>query len=147
MANPANVQIRSCPSCDAKNRVDPDRSIDAICGRCKRPLFASAKLIILTDANFAAEVERSPLPVLVDFWAAWCGPCRMVAPVIDQLASELAGKVRIGKLDVAANQLTAGRYRVQNIPTILIFRDGREADRIVGVQSKEALLQRLSRFM
>ena|SRR5436190_23882162 len=136
-------QIISCPSCGAKNRVDAARQVAAVCGRCKASLGEAAAPLIITDQNFAAEVERSSLPVLVDFWAAWCGPCRMVAPVIEQLAAELSGRVRVAKLDVDANQITAGRFRVQSIPSLLVFKNGREVDRLLGVQSKEAILQRL----
>ena len=145
MSTTARIQIVACPTCGTKNRVDPTRQ--AVCGKCKSPLAVEVSPLIVTDQNFAAEVEKSPLPVLIDFWAAWCGPCRMVAPVIEQLAKELSGKVRVGKLDVDANQVTAGRFRVQSIPSLLIFQNGKEVDRLVGVQSKEAILQRLQAYL
>ena len=145
MSTTARIQIVACPTCGTKNRVDPTRQ--AVCGKCRSPLAVEVSPLIVTDQNFAAEVEKSPLPVLIDFWAAWCGPCRMVAPVIEQLAKELSGKVRVGKLDVDANQATAGRFRVQSIPSLLIFKDGKEVDRVVGVQSKEAILQRLQAYL
>lgn len=143
------AQITPCSQCGAKNRVDPARLTagKAVCGQCKTTLAADTKPLTITDMNFTAEVEGSPVPVLVDFWAAWCGPCLMIAPSIEQLASEFAGKAKIGKLDVDANQVTAARFRVQSIPTLLIFKGGREADRIVGVQSKEALAARLNKFL
>ena len=145
MSTTARIQIVACPTCGTKNRVDPTRQ--AVCGKCKSPLAVEVSPLIVTDQNFAAEVEKSLLPVLIDFWAAWCGPCRMVAPVIEQMAKELSGKVRVGKLDVDANQVTAGRFRVQSIPSLLIFQNGKEVDRLVGVQSKEAILQRLQAYL
>jgi thioredoxin len=115
--------------------------------RALQNIFAGGtKPVIVTDANFAAEVEKSPLPVLLDFWAAWCGPCRMIAPVIEQLATELAGKVRVGKLDVDKNPMTASRFQARSIPTLLILKDGREVDRLIGLQSKEAILRRLQAY-
>jgi thioredoxin len=147
MNTAASVQIIGCPTCGARNRIDPARVSEALCGKCRSPLSSEAKPIHITDANFTSEVELSGLPVLVDFWAAWCGPCRMIAPIIEQLASEMAGRVRVGKLDVDANQATAARFRVQSIPSMLIFKDGLEVDRIVGAQSKEAIMRRLAPFM
>jgi len=115
------------------------------CGRCKRPLPIDTKPVTITDASFAASVERSPLPVLLDMWAPWCGPCRMIAPIIEELAVEMAGRVRVGKLNVDENPATAARFGVQSIPTLLVIKEGREIDRIVGAQPKAAIVQRLER--
>jgi thioredoxin len=101
----------------------------------------NGKLMTVTDANFDTVIEGEKGLALVDFWAAWCGPCRMVAPVIEQLATELDGKVTIAKLDVDANQQTAMRYNIRSIPSILFFKDGRHIDTVVGAVPK-ALLER-----
>jgi thioredoxin len=101
--------------------------------------------VTVTDATFAAEVERSFVTVLLDIWAPWCGPCRMVAPVIEELAAEMSGRVRVAKLNVHENPATAARFRVQSIPTLLVLKAGRELDRIVGVQPKTEIVQRLER--
>ncbi len=98
---------------------------------------------MVTDASFAEQVERSPLPVLLDMWAPWCGPCRMIAPVIEQLAGELAGRVRVAKLNTDENQMTASRFSVRSIPTLLVLKEGREIDRLVGALPKEEILRRL----
>ncbi|RMH76876.1 MAG: thioredoxin [Calditrichaeota bacterium] len=102
-----------------------------------------AKPLEFTDANFDSDVLKSPTPVLVDFWAAWCGPCRMIAPVIEELASEYEGKVKIGKLNVDENPQTAMRFGVRSIPTLLIFKDGQVVDQIVGAWPKTAIEERL----
>ena len=118
------------------------------CGRCKQALpSAAAGPLVVTDATFAADVERSPLPVLVDAWAAWCGPCRMIAPAIEELARELAGRVRVAKLNVDENPATASRFDIRSIPTLLVIAGGREVDRIVGAQPKEAIRARLERVI
>ena len=139
-----------CSSCSAINRV-PTAQIGpgqkAVCGRCKTALPVTATPLVVRDATFAAEVERSPLPVLLDLWAPWCGPCRMVAPALDQLAVELAGRVRIAKMNVDDNPATSARFGVRSIPTLLIFQGGREVDRIVGAQSKAAIASRLEPFL
>jgi thioredoxin 1 len=143
------AQITKCSKCGAKNRVDPAKLADgkAVCGQCKTALSVDTKPLTITDANFTDEVEGSSLPFLLDLWAAWCGPCRMIAPIVEQLAVEFAGRARVGKLDVDANKRTAARFQVQSIPTLLIFKDGQVVDQIVGLQSKEALAARLSKFV
>ena len=146
----ADVITIRCPSCGATNRVPRDKlaqGLQAKCGSCKQALPAvAATPLIVTDATFAADVEGSPLPVLVDAWAAWCGPCRKIAPAIDELAAELAGRVRVAKLNVDENPATANRFDIRSIPTLLVIAGGREVDRIVGVQPKHALRARLERF-
>ena len=118
-----------------------------MCGRCKRPLSAQGEPVEVSDQTFAREVEASPIPVLVDMWAAWCGPCRMLAPTIDQIAADFAGRVKVAKLNVEENPQTAGRFRIEGIPAMLIFKDGREVDRIVGLAPKPQIAQRLERFL
>ena len=98
---------------------------------------------VVSDQNFETEVIKSDTPVLVDFWAAWCGPCRMVAPVLEEIANEQGEKVKIAMLDVDANPITAGRFGVRSIPTMILFKNGREADRVVGYHPKEQLLKKL----
>jgi thioredoxin 2 len=141
-----NMQILACDRCGARNRVDLSRG-QPICGKCKIPLRIQTTPVVLTEGNFALEVEHTSLPVLVDFWAAWCGPCRIVAPVIDELARELAGRVKVCKLDVDQNPVTASRFGVQSIPTMLILQNGREVDRLVGAQPKRTILSRLSSYI
>jgi thioredoxin 2 len=139
-----------CPSCGGKNRVVLNAALERlpVCGACKEPLPAPpSEPVIVTDANFEQTVVNSPVPVLLDLWAAWCGPCRTIAPTIEALAGELAGMVTVGKLDVDANKRTAARFGVQGIPTLLILKDGKEIDRLVGVQSREAILRRLAPYL
>lgn len=101
----------------------------------------------VTEGNFTAEVLSAPEPVLVDFWAEWCGPCRMLAPVIEELAESYAGQVKVCKLNVDENQSTAAQYGVMSIPTLVLFKGGQEVDRIIGFQPKEQLAQRLSMLL
>lgn len=146
MAKAAQSQIISCAACGARNRVAEQNASGKIpvCGKCGKPLETSRTApIVVTDANFGSVIEGSSLPVLLDLWAGWCGPCRMIASTIEALAAELRGRVLVGKLDVDANPQTASRFGVQSIPTLLILKDGCEVDRIVGVNSKSAIIGRL----
>ena len=144
----SDPQLIRCPSCGATNRVPLEKiaqGLQPVCGRCKTPLPVGNQPMTVTDANFATEVERSPLPVLLDMWAPWCGPCRMVGPVVEELAKEMAGRVRVAKLNVDENPATAARFNVQSIPTLLVLKNGREVERIVGAQPKAAIVQRLQK--
>jgi thioredoxin 2 len=144
------ISIR-CPQCAATNRVPRaklEQGLRPVCGRCKQPLPAAAAApITVTDATFAAEVERSLLPVLVDAWAPWCGPCRMIAPALEELAAELEGRALIAKLNVDDNPQTASRFNVRSIPTLLVMVGGREVDRIVGAQPKHAIRERFEQVL
>jgi thioredoxin len=147
------MTIVTCPHCHAKNRIDERRAatLRPKCGRCGAELPAPAasdgKPVELTDAQFDSVVlSARGTPVLVDCWAAWCGPCRMVAPTVDQLAAESNGRYVIAKLDVDANPGVAQRYQISSIPTMLLFKDGQLVDRIVGVQPKAALAGRLAQL-
>jgi len=138
------IQAR-CDVCGAINRIPPDkRDLRARCGHCHASLdTAPAGPRIVTDASFEEDVLRSPVPVLLDCWAPWCGPCRTLAPVIDTLARSYAGRVRAGKLNVDENPGVAARYAVQGIPTLLLFEGGHLQDRLVGVQPRAVLEARL----
>jgi thioredoxin 1 len=101
----------------------------------------SDKIVTLNDGDFEADVLKSDLPVLVDFWAPWCGPCKMIAPLLDVIADEFEGKITVGKLNVDENTETAGKYGVRGIPTLLIFKDGEVKDTKVGALSRSQLVE------
>jgi len=139
------LEVR-CPACGATNRVPEGKASQrGRCGKCRAelPAAASAGPLAVTDADFEQRVLGAPTPVLLDCWADWCGPCHMLAPTIDALARDYAGRVLVAKLDVDANPATAGRFDVRSIPTMLVFRDGQLVDRLVGVQPRGAIDARL----
>jgi thioredoxin len=146
------MAIVSCLNCGAKNRVDEGAAArrQPVCGRCGTPLGVESRTAetgkprTVTDATFAREVlETRGVPVLLDCWAEWCGPCRMIAPTLDELAAEAGGRYVIAKLNVDENPRTAAQFNVRSIPTMLIFKDGALVDRIVGAQPKQAIAARL----
>ena len=151
------MSIVTCRQCGTKNRVE-ERAAEVrrpVCGKCGAALDAAAagagggevdtsRPRTVTDATFKQEVlAAGKLPVLVDCWAEWCGPCRIIAPVLDQLAAESGGRYLIAKLNVDENPRTSAEFRIQSIPTLLVFKNGALVDRMVGVQSKQAIAARL----
>lgn len=105
------------------------------------------KAFVFTDDNFNTEAISSDIPVVVDFWATWCGPCRMIAPIIENLAEEFEGKVKVGKLDVDENQDTAIKYGVRSIPTVLLLKNGEVKDTIIGAVSKDVFVQKINALL
>jgi thioredoxin 2 len=129
----------ACPRCSALNRIPVARISDQpVCGQCKQALFPG-KPVILSDQNFAAHVERSSIPVAVDFWAPWCGPCKMMAPHFERVAANVEPGVRLAKLDTDANPVTASRFNIRSIPTVILFRNGREVARQSGAMDANTL--------
>ncbi|HYE93410.1 MAG TPA: thioredoxin TrxC [Terriglobales bacterium] len=138
----AGVIEIGCAACGAVNRVPAARAGEpARCGKCKAPLARAGAPVAVTDETFARVVLGASQPVILDCWADWCGPCHMLAPTVDALARDYAGRVLVAKLDVDANPATAGRFDVRSIPTVLVFRDGQLVNRLVGVQPRGAFDQ------
>jgi len=139
--------VYPCSHCGVGNRLPPAGfKKNPRCGKCRRPLFPTAPVAI-TDASFQAEVEECPIPVLVDFWAPWCAPCHMLAPELDKLAAETAGKLKIAKLNVDENPRTAARFGIRSIPTMILFRGPLLVDTLTGPTSAASLRQRLAQWL
>ena len=107
----------------------------------------SANTVEISDSNFDAEVAKSTVPVLIDFWAAWCGPCRALAPTVEAVAEQYKGKIKVGKLDVDANGATSAKYSIRGIPTLLLFKDGQVKEQIVGAVGKEVITKVLDKHL
>ena len=149
--SPLDDMIIRCLSCGTKNRMPEDKLHQRpLCGRCGVPLVTSTDTgqpVEITDGTFAKEVLSHPGSVLMDLWAPWCAPCRTLAPILEELASKYAGGVKIVKLNVDENPMTASKYHVQNVPTMLLFKDGKLVNRLVGVLPKEEIEQHLLSIM
>lgn len=143
--------IIKCLSCGAKNRIPKQKQHqNPLCGKCRRPIFrgsANNKPVDVTDLSFNDEVMTNSGVVLVDFWAPWCAPCRMMAPIIEQLANEYAGRVKIAKMNVDENPMTAALYSISSIPALLIFKAGRHVQTMVGATTKLEIQQHISAHM
>ncbi len=138
--DPRPISILRCASCGAANRIAPSPSGAPHCGTCGKPL---PWLVNATDATFEVEVRASPT-VVVDLWAPWCGPCRFVGPILEELSREWAGRLKVVKVNVDDNQRLALQYDARSIPTMLVMRDGQVVDRIVGALPKPDLAARLA---
>ncbi len=143
--------IITCTNCGAKNRIPKIRLNDQpVCGRCHSRLpegRAPDSPVIVSDKSFNDEIITSPVPVLLDCWAPWCGPCRAVGPIIDQLAKEFAGKVKFAKLNVDENPATSTKYNIMSIPTMLLFKDGKVVNSLVGALPKAEIENHLRSLM
>lgn len=140
-----------CPGCGAKNKIPADKQhLTPKCGRCGISLAGTPVSGIvnpLTDAGFHQQVEQSSLPVLVDFYSPTCGPCRMIAPIVETLAGVYAGRLLVFKLDTSVQQMSAARFQIKGVPTLLFFKNGRKVDQLVGVAPRPEIEARINKLL
>ena len=137
----SDTQQIVCPSCSATNRIPADKPAEsAKCGKCKKPLF-SGHPVHLNGGNFAKHIANSSVPVVVDFWAEWCGPCKMMAPEFEKAAAKLEPNYRLAKLDTEEAQNIAAQYRIQSIPTLMVFKNGKVVAQQPGAMSAAQIEQ------
>jgi len=134
--------IVRCRSCGAKNRVKLDllASLPS-CGRCKSRLSVPDRAVNVSEGEFLEEVLRETIPTAVDFWAPWCGPCKMVSPILEEIADKHPGKIKVVKVNSDENPGLSQRFGIQGIPTIILFRDGKEVDRLVGAAPRDDIVR------
>lgn len=130
-----------CESCGTKNSVEEEKKENALCGNCGKKLNFYNEPLHSSDEKFPDEVLNSKRPTLVDFWAPWCGPCKMIAPILNEVQEECQGSLKIVKINTDENQEIASNYGIMGIPTLILFQDGKEVDRIVGAVPKKKIMQ------
>jgi thioredoxin 2 len=134
--------LAQCRSCGARNKVLAEKIASGPrCGRCGEKLSIPTGAIEVSEQNFRQEVLEETIPMAVDFWAPWCGPCRMMAPVLEGVARDNPGRVKVVKVNADQNQALASRYGIQGIPTLILFRNGKETDRLVGAARREQIIR------
>jgi len=144
MADPLQIV---CPHCHTVNRVPSNRLADGgNCGKCKKSLF-NGKPVNLNEATFARHVEKSDLPILVDFWAEWCGPCKMMAPAYEQAAAQLSPHVRLAKVNTEQSQNLSARFNIRSIPSLVLFHHGKEVARMAGATNEAGIVNWVRQFL
>jgi thioredoxin 2 len=145
-----NDSIVRCPACGTKNRIPSDKSRQkAKCGKCGRPLGAGSpgRVVELDDHSFDSTLRENPLPVLVDFYSPTCGPCQMLAPLIEALARDYKDRLLVAKIDTSRHQMIAARHQIRGVPTLIFFKQGRKVDQLVGAAPREEIERKIKALL